>query len=106
MDIYNVYDMFSARDHSEHTYADFFSSDLLSLGLSVWPAGQPDNQQPHSEDEVYYVVSGRGRLHVGDVNREVGPGTLAFVAAGVEHRFQDIREDLEVLVFWAPPHKR
>jgi quercetin dioxygenase-like cupin family protein len=32
----------------------------------------------------------------------VEPGSVAFVAAGVEHRFVDISEDLEVLVFWSP----
>jgi mannose-6-phosphate isomerase-like protein (cupin superfamily) len=39
---------------------------MLSLGLSVWPAGLPDEQRPHAEDEVYYVVEGRGRLQVAD----------------------------------------
>jgi hypothetical protein len=27
---------------------------------------------------------------------------VAFVAAGVEHHFIEIAEDLEVLVFWSP----
>jgi mannose-6-phosphate isomerase-like protein (cupin superfamily) len=34
---------------------------------------------------------------------EVGPGSIAFVAAGVDHRFSDVVEDLEVVVFWSPP---
>jgi hypothetical protein len=33
-------------------------------------------------------------------------GSTAFVAAGVEHRFSEIREDLEVLVFWSPARAR
>jgi len=32
----------------------------------------------------------------------VAPGAVAFVAAGVEHQFSEIGEDLEVLVFWSP----
>ena len=75
----------------------------LSLTVARWPAGSVDDQQPHTEDEVYYVVSGRARLSVADGDVEVGPGSIAFVAAGVEHRFHDIREDLGVIVFWAPP---
>ncbi|HSG39002.1 MAG TPA: cupin domain-containing protein, partial [Thermoanaerobaculia bacterium] len=31
----------------------------------------------------------------------VGPGSVLFVAARVEHRFHSIAEDLEVLVFFA-----
>ena len=93
------------RDEEGHGYVDFFASDLLSVGLSVWPAGSTDRQQPHAEDEVYYVISGRGIISVADEDRPVRSGSLVFVAAHVEHRFHDIEEDLRVLVFWAPPHK-
>src|SRR5450759_1747321 len=98
--------MIASRDKTSHSYEDFFRSERLSLGLSVWPAGQPDNQQPHEEDEVYYVISGRGRIRVEDVDQSVEPGSVIFVATGVVHHFHDISETLEVLVFWAPPHSR
>jgi mannose-6-phosphate isomerase-like protein (cupin superfamily) len=104
VDLFNVYEMLMRREKTAHTYEDFFRSEKLSLGLSVWPAGLPDEQQPHAEDEVYYVIEGRGRLQVADEDQAVGPGTVIFVAAGVEHRFHDIEETLGVLVFWAPPH--
>lgn len=104
MDSFNVYRMLEGRDTVEHSYEDFFRSDLLSLGLSIWPAGGLDNQQPHREDEVYYVIEGRGSIRVGDADELVGPGSVVFVAAGVEHRFHHIEETLKVLVFWAPPH--
>jgi quercetin dioxygenase-like cupin family protein len=32
----------------------------------------------------------------------VGPGSIAFVAAGIDHRFGEISDDLDVLVFWSP----
>ncbi len=92
------------RDPDGHGYVDFFSSSLLSVGLAVWPAGSVDRQQPHREDEVYYVLSGRGHIAVAGDDRAVRPGSLVFVAAGIEHRFHDVDEDLRVLVFWAPPH--
>lgn len=93
------------RDADGHGYVDFFASGLLSVGLAVWPAGSPDRQRPHKEDEVYYVIAGRGAIRVAGEDRAVRPGSLVFVAAGVEHRFHDIEEDLRVLVFWAPPHE-
>ena len=92
------------RDANGHGYVDFFASDKLSVGLSIWPKGKPDRQRPHLEDEVYYVISGRALIRVADEDRAVTDGSLVFVAAGVEHRFHDIEEDLRVLVFWAPPH--
>lgn len=92
------------RDAEGHGYVDFLASSKLSVGLAVWRAGSTDRQRPHLEDEVYYVISGRGSLLVAGENRAVKAGSLVFVAAGVEHRFHDIAEDLRVLVFWAPPH--
>ena len=72
--------------------------------MSIWPRETADRQKPHAEDEVYYVISGYGSIRVADEDRPVKPGSLVFVAAGIEHRFHSIEEDLRVLVFWAPPH--
>jgi len=92
------------RDADGHGYIDFLASDKLSVGLAIWPKGKPDRQRPHLEDEVYYVISGRGTIQVATEDRAVEAGSLVFVAAGVEHHFHSIEEDLRVLVFWAPPH--
>ena len=87
-----------------HDFAEFFRSPSGSLSMTVvrWPAGSVDDQQPHSEDEVYYLVAGRAVLLIAGEPHPVEPGSVAFVAAGVEHRFTEISEDLEVLVFWSP----
>jgi mannose-6-phosphate isomerase-like protein (cupin superfamily) len=107
VDAFEVPDLIAARQGREHEYADFIRSELLSVGLASWPAGSPDTQRPHTEDEVYYVVQGRARITVAGERRPVGPGSIVYVATGVEHRFTDIEEDLQVLVFWAPPrHSR
>ena len=103
MDAFEARELFAGLDSDEHDYAEFFSSSTLSLTVARWPAGSVDDQEPHTEDEVYYVVSGRARLSVADEDAAVGAGSIAYVAAGVEHRFHDIQEDLEVVVFWAPP---
>jgi len=89
---------------NHHDFAEFFRAPSGSLSLTVarWPAGTIDDQQPHTEDEIYYVSAGRAVLTVGDEREDVGPGSVVFVAAGVEHRFSDIVEDLVTLVFWSP----
>jgi mannose-6-phosphate isomerase-like protein (cupin superfamily) len=87
-----------------HDFAEFFRSPSGSLSLTIarWPAGSVDDQLPHTEDEVYHVVAGRARLVIGNADATVEPGSIAFVPAGVEHRFAEITEDLEVVVFWSP----
>jgi mannose-6-phosphate isomerase-like protein (cupin superfamily) len=76
----------------------------MSVGVYVLSAGSEDGQTPHDEDEVYYVVRGRGVLRVESSRREVGPGDCIFVAAGDIHRFEGISEDLELLVVFAPAY--
>ena len=89
--------------HSGRAWLEFLREPSLSLGVYHLKAGEVDRQQPHTEDEVYYVVSGRCRFRAGDEEQEVGPGTVLFVGRLVEHRFFDITEDLTVLVMFAPP---
>ena len=74
----------------------------MSAGLYVLPAGSTDPQQPHHEDEMYYVVRGRARFKAATEDREVSAGSVIFVAAEVEHRFYDVTEELAVLVMFAP----
>ena len=83
-------------------YLEFLRGPTLSVGLYVLPAGGVDAQQPHGEDEVYYVVTGRATVRVGDEDREVQAGSVIFVPPGVPHRFHSITEELRILVFFAP----
>jgi mannose-6-phosphate isomerase-like protein (cupin superfamily) len=76
----------------------------LSVGTYSIPAGGVDDQTPHSEDEIYVVVSGRGSFTAGGRTVDVGPGVTLFVPAGEEHRFHDVTEDMAVLVFFAPAY--
>ena len=103
MDAYRLDDLIGSLDTSRHDFAEFFRAERLSLTVAFWPAGSIDDQTPHTEDEVYYVASGRGQIHVGGEDAPVARGSVMYVAAGVEHRFHSIEEDLQVLVFWAPP---
>jgi quercetin dioxygenase-like cupin family protein len=48
------------------------------------------------------VVRGRARFRAGDQQTAIAAGSVLFVAAEVEHKFYDIEEQLEVLVFFAP----
>lgn len=90
---------------SGEQYHQFLNAGSLSLGLYALPAGSDDPQEPHSEDEVYYVVAGRAVIQVDSEDRSVSPGSMVVVGAGVDHRFHDIQEDLMLLVFFAPEHQ-
>ena len=83
-------------------YHEFVSVPDLSGGLYVLEAGAEDPQSPHTEDELYVVMAGRGRIVVGAEDRAVETGSVVFVGAGVPHRFVDITERLVILVAFGP----
>ncbi len=83
-------------------YLEFLHVPDLSLGVYQLLVGDNDPQLPHTEDEVYYVVSGRAQIRVADEDRKVGEGSLIYVPKKVAHRFHSIEQDLIVLVFFAP----
>jgi len=87
----------------DQAWLEFLRVPSLSMGIYRLKAGQADQQRPHTEDEVYYVVSGKASFRAGDEMQAVAPGTLIFVERSVVHRFYDISEELTVLVFFAPP---
>ena len=90
------------RTQAEKSYLEFLRVPLMSAGVYTLPAGATDQQKPHKEDEMYYVVRGRARMRAGSEDHDVSQGSVIFVAAKVEHRFYDIAEELVVLVFFAP----
>jgi mannose-6-phosphate isomerase-like protein (cupin superfamily) len=83
-------------------YLEFLKVPAMSAGFYRLAAGATDPQHPHGEDEIYYIVAGRGHIRVEGEDRPVVPGTVVYVPARHEHRFHHIQEDLEILVFFAP----
>jgi mannose-6-phosphate isomerase-like protein (cupin superfamily) len=106
MDAFELDDLGERQAAGESRYLEFLRVPDLSTGLYVLPAGAEDSQQPHDEDEVYHVLSGRASIVVADETRAVEAGSVVYVAAHVEHRFVDITEELRVLVFFAASGER
>jgi mannose-6-phosphate isomerase-like protein (cupin superfamily) len=102
MQAYELSELISQREWTSNAYLEFLKVPDLSMGLYFLHAGGVDSQLPHTEDEVYYVVSGRAKIKVADENRDVQAGSVVYVAKNVEHRFHSIEQDLTVLVFFAP----
>jgi quercetin dioxygenase-like cupin family protein len=102
VEAFELSQLMDERSRSGRLYLEFLRRPALSVGMYQLPAHGIDPQSPHTEDEVYYVVSGKAMVRVGDEDRSVGPGSIVFVAAGVEHCFHSIGEDLTILVFFAP----
>ncbi|HSL28927.1 MAG TPA: cupin domain-containing protein [Anaerolineales bacterium] len=102
MQAFELAQLISQRKDSNKLYLEFLKVEDLSVGLYVLPAGGTDPQSPHTEDEVYYVVSGKAQITVADESREVQAGSVVYVEKNVAHHFHSIEEELTLLVFFAP----
>lgn len=92
----------AATGSEPNHWAEHMASKDLSLGTYSIPAGGTDDQEPHTEDEVYVVQAGRATLVTPSGTVPVEPGSVVFVPAGETHKFTDITEDLALVVIFAP----
>jgi len=102
---FHIDDLNRQRARKGKLHLEFLRVPAMSAGVYVLPAGGTDPQRPHREDEMYYVVRGRARMQIASESAEVRAGSVIFVEAEAEHRFYDIAEELEVLVFFAPAER-
>jgi uncharacterized RmlC-like cupin family protein len=95
----DILDRISALSLDDEPYITCCNRGTMSLGMYA-PAGQ-DLQEPHDQDELYFVLSGSGVFIHGDKQSAFKPGDALFVAAGVPHHFTDFTDDFHAwVVFW------
>jgi mannose-6-phosphate isomerase-like protein (cupin superfamily) len=102
MQAFELHEMTARQQEGGKAYHEFLRVPDLSMGLYHLEVGSVDPQSPHTEDELYYVVSGEARITVAGEEREVRAGSLVYVPKDKEHRFHSIETDLTVLVLFAP----
>ncbi|MFD7120890.1 MULTISPECIES: cupin domain-containing protein [unclassified Streptomyces] len=103
MKAFRLDELEAERAANDGAYLQFVRERNMSVGLYALDAGGSDPQQPHRQDEVYFVVSGRASLTVGMETTQVSRGSVVYVPAGTAHKFHHISEDLRVMVVFSPP---
>jgi mannose-6-phosphate isomerase-like protein (cupin superfamily) len=69
-------------------------SDLQSFEHVTVPSGGNVGLHVHSRtEEIYFIVTGRGRMRVGEETREVGPGDLILTPLHTAHSFQALGDE-------------
>ena len=82
-------------------FATAFEHGSLQVELYA-PLGR-DPQTPHDRGEVYFVVAGTGDFIAGDERTPFRAGDALFVAAGIDHRFENFSPDFCTwVVFYGP----
>ncbi|MBX2873416.1 MAG: cupin domain-containing protein [Saprospiraceae bacterium] len=88
-------------EESGRPWLPFLKVSTLSTGIYTLKVGATDRQQPHDQDEVYYVLKGKAKFEAGGEKSNIKEGSILFVKAKVPHRFYEIEQDLQVLVFFS-----
>lgn len=73
------------------------------VSVELYAPVRVDPQTAHTRDEVYFIVAGSGEFVSGDTRTCFKPGDALFVAAGVEHRFENFTADFITWVVFHGP---
>ena len=97
---FNLKDNLDKIKKDNSYFRTFINKDSLAAGILFLKPGEEDTQEPHENDEVYFVISGNGYLKIKNKNYKVSKEKLFFVAKGVPHYFHSNTKDLKVLYFF------
>ena len=74
-----------------------------SMFTLVYRPPNPDDQEPHDQDELYIPMNGGGTLIVDAERYPFKTGDMLFVPARAEHRFEDFTDGLMLwAIFYGP----
>ncbi len=74
-----------------------------SLVVKLYAPRGLDTQQPHSRDEAYVVISGKGTYRHGEERVLFRAGDFLFAKAGVYHCFESFTDDFVTWVLFYGP---
>lgn len=76
--------------------------DVIQINHGTVKAGYALGGAAHEEDEIYYILSGKGKLQLDDKIIEIAEGQVIFIPAGCFHALDNSGsdEDMCILTFW------
>lgn len=74
-----------------------------SMSIEYFAPKDKDTQQPHLQDEIYIIASGKSNFICGKEYFDCEKGDVLFVPAGMEHRFENFSDDFATwVIFYGP----
>jgi mannose-6-phosphate isomerase-like protein (cupin superfamily) len=74
-----------------------------TLTAEIYAPRGEDPQKPHTRDEIYVVLAGRGEFVLREERRAFVSGDVLFAPAGVPHRFEAFSNDFATWGFFYGP---
>ena len=100
---YDVSKYIEKIKNSDEYFHTFINKQSLAAGVLVLQPGEEDTQEPHQNDEVYFIIKGNGFLKIKNKDYSVEPNKMYFVGKEIEHYFHGNTKELVVLYFFGGP---
>jgi mannose-6-phosphate isomerase-like protein (cupin superfamily) len=100
-DAYDVNELMKKLKSSGNWFYGFMSKGSMDAGILRLMPGAKDPQEPHANDELYYVISGHGFIRIEKDEIPIKPGSIIFVPAKKRHNFHGNKDELQVLYVFA-----
>jgi mannose-6-phosphate isomerase-like protein (cupin superfamily) len=99
--VFELQDLVSRLKKEGGYFLDFLKIRNLEAGIILLHPGENDTQEPHSADELYFIIEGSGFMELGRSKLAVKRGSVIFVPAKMHHKFYGNKEDMVVLYMFA-----
>ncbi len=74
-----------------------------TMSIEYYAPKDLDEQQPHLQDEIYIIASGKSQFKLEEKKLTCSKGDVLFVPAGMEHCFENFSEDFATwVIFYGP----
>ena len=90
-------DTFLSNFPKSRYFIDVMDTPTMTVGIINLKKDHEDTQQPHTSDEIYYIISGRGTIEIDGIKNEVNPGKIIYIPKKIHHSFHAISNELIVL---------
>lgn len=89
------------EEEIDRQHYEVLNKDTMTVEVGRYATGTSEPKNPHTGDEIYYIISGSGMARAGDETYSVEAGDVVFVEAGLEHDFFNIDEEITTLIVLA-----
>lgn len=82
------------------------SENIKVIITEILPGYMHENHTHSDQEEVIYVLSGRGKARITEEEREIGPGTVIYIPADEPHAIwnESRTESMRTLIIKSPPN--
>ena len=94
-------DKFLSNFPKSRYFIGIMDTPTMEVGIINLKKDQEDTQQPHTSDEIYYVISGSGTIYIDGIKKEVNSGKIIYIPKKIRHSFHAISNELIVLYIFA-----